>query len=153
MASALNIYNWQILPDRVAVHFGNGGEPNGWAGKDSNFFITQGLYVFMFLMFYGSPFLISKIPSRWVNIPNRDYWLNPENRNITQTKMTTFMSEMGIYILLFFIYIGQLTVQANLNPSVRLDESEFCIALWIFCILIIYWMVKFLLAFRKPSNA
>lgn len=152
LATVLNLYVWQILPDRVAVHFGHGGRPNGWAGKDANFLMIQGMYVFLFLMFYYLPVLVSKTPSRWVNLPNRNFWMSPENRDITRQKIANFMYEMGIYFFLFFVFIGYLTAQANLNPPVQLDESKFLIAMMIFWILIIYWTVKLFIAFRIPKK-
>lgn len=152
MITVMNVIAWDVLPDQVAVHFGQGGQPNGWASKDSNFFIMQGLYVFLFLMFYYTPVLVFKTPSQWISLPNRDFWLSPENIEITKQKITNAMYEFGIYMFLFFGVIGYLTTQANQNPPVRLDESRFMIGLIAFFGLTAYWTVKFILAFRLPKN-
>ena len=151
-ATVMNIISWQMLPDRVATHFGEDGRPNGWMSKDNNLFILQGLYVFLFLIFYFMPVLIVKTPAKYVSLPNRDYWLSPENRKMTMDKIAAAMYEFGIYLFLFFIGIGYLTTQANLDPPVRLDESKFIIMLILFFGLTIYWTVKFMLAFRLPKH-
>jgi len=152
IVTLMNVWAWQMLPDKVATHFGENGRPDGWMSKDTNFLIMQALYLFLFLMFYYTPVLIFKTSAKWVSLPNREYWLCDENREITQKKISSGMYEYGIYLFLFFAFLGYLTLQANLNPPVRLDESAFLIALVIFLSLTIYWTVRFILMFRLPKN-
>src|SRR5262245_22730327 len=33
IAAAILLLNWQSLPERWVVHWGRGGQPNGWATK------------------------------------------------------------------------------------------------------------------------
>ena len=152
LATLLNMVALQMLPDRVATHFGKDGRPDGWMAKDQNFYIMQGLYLFLFLMFYFMPALIVKTPVRYVSLPNRDYWLSAENREKTVEKIAGGMYVYGILLFLFFVAIGYLTTEANLNDPVRLDESKFGIALVLFLMLTIIWTVRFMLAFRLPEG-
>ena len=151
LLTVMNIITWHMLPDRVASHFGKDGQPDGWLSKNSHFFLMQGLYVFMFLMFYFSPVLIFKVPPQSVNLPNRDFWLSPENREQTRQKISNAMYEMGVYIFLFFGFIGYLAFQANQDPPFCLNESIFIIGLCGFFALTIYWIIKFMLSFKKPN--
>ncbi|MBN2102675.1 DUF1648 domain-containing protein [bacterium] len=152
IVTLMNVFAWQLLPEKIATHFGKGGRPNGWMSKDANFVVMQGLYLFLFLMFYYSSVLIFKTPQKWISLPNREYWLREENRDITRQKISNGMYEYGIYLFLFFGFIGHLTMHANLNPPVRLDESRFLIALFLFLGLTVYWTVKFILMFRLPKS-
>ena len=72
----LAVLAWQVavLPDRVATHFGAGGEPDGWSSKG-------GAVAFSALMplvvVYPMP-LMSLLALRWpqsINVPNRDWWV------------------------------------------------------------------------------
>jgi uncharacterized membrane protein len=66
------------LPERVATHFGAGGEPNGWMSRAGHvrFTLLFGLIVpaFVIAIFATMP----RFGDRWMNIPNKDYWLAPE---------------------------------------------------------------------------
>jgi uncharacterized membrane protein len=43
---------WDNLPDRVAIHFGLDGEPNGWSGKTSVLFLpTIGVGIYFLMRF------------------------------------------------------------------------------------------------------
>lgn len=152
LMTMLNVFIWDAMPERVAVHFGANGRPNGWASRNDNFWMLQGLYVFMFLMFYFSGAWILKIPARYVNLPNKDYWFRPENEAAARDKISRAMMEMGILQFLFFGSIGYMTMQANLHPPVRLDGSAMKTLLILFFGCILLWTVRLILAFRKPSS-
>lgn len=153
ICTVLNIWTWAQLPDRIATHFGKGGNANGWGDKDSNMLIMQGLYVFFLLMFLGIPKLIGNTADRYMNLPNKAYWLKPENRKKAREITTQFMHEMGIYLFLFFAVIGQMTFEANMNPPPRINESHFFTALILFFVMIFAWMIRLFRAFRVPKQA
>lgn len=71
----LGILAWQVavLPERVPMHFGAGGEADGWSSKG-------GALVFSVLMpllvVFPMP-LLSLLAVHWpmsINVPNRDWW-------------------------------------------------------------------------------
>jgi hypothetical protein len=78
------------LPDRVAIHFGLGGAPAGWASSLAS--------------------------------------------------------------ALIMLFVGLLTLRANLSHPVRLDENLFLSGLWIFLAYTVYWTVVLLRAFREPKT-
>jgi len=69
-----------VLPDRVAIHFGVDGLADGWATKQMHVLLITGLHVVLFLALYIQPWLVMKVPARWISMPHKDYWLAPENR-------------------------------------------------------------------------
>src|SRR3954468_21478203 len=71
------------LPDRVATHFGAGGEPDGWMSRSSHL-LFMGVFGLAFPLFVvGLFFILRFLPDSGLNIPHRDYWLAPERRSET----------------------------------------------------------------------
>lgn len=71
----LGILAWQVavLPDRVATHFGFGGEANGWSSKAGALAFSVLLPL---LVVFPMP-LMALLALRWpssINAPNREWW-------------------------------------------------------------------------------
>src|SRR3954464_14778001 len=43
--------NWDQLPDRMAVHFGAGWQPNGYTSREGSLMLALGISAFMLLSF------------------------------------------------------------------------------------------------------
>ncbi len=148
----LSIASLAILPSRVAIHFGLGGRADSWAPSYINVLLFIGTNIFLFLCFYFTPRLIFMFPSRWINLPNKDYWLRPEHKNRMLSQFSSLMLEFGTALFLFLFTVQLLTIQANLFHPVRLNEKVFISALIIFLTYSVYWCVKFFKAFRIPGG-
>jgi uncharacterized membrane protein len=149
----LNIFTYVILPDKIAIHFGRGGRADSWASKEINFLIFLGMEILMFLIFWYSPALVMKTPAKWVNLPNKSFWLAEENKPLTKQKMESLMSEFGIAFFVFFFFISILTLDANLSDPVKLNEPLFLTFLFIFLIYTVYWCIKLYISFRVPKKS
>ncbi len=57
---------WNHLPERVPIHFGIGGDPNGWSSKIGLMFITGGLVV-------GTYLIMLIIPKRKITVEQMGY--------------------------------------------------------------------------------
>ena len=148
---AVSVAGLFLLPDRVAVHFGAGGEPNGWGPKWQGFPIFLCMDFLFLGLFLCSHRIVFWFSPRWVNLPNKDYWLQPEHKEETSEKLTQSMLRFGIAFFLFFLVVGWLTLSANLSHPVRLEESAFLAALGAFLAYTLYWTVRFYLDFRIPA--
>ncbi len=148
-----NFLSYVILPDEVAIHFGRGGRANSWAPKEINCLVFLGLDILLFLLFWYSPALAMKTPAKWVNLPNKSFWLAEENKPLTKQKMESLMSEFGIAFFVFFFFISILTLDANLSDPVKLNEPLLLIFLSIFLIYTVYWCIKFYQSFRVPKES
>jgi uncharacterized membrane protein len=147
-----NILSYAILPDEVAIHFGRGGRPDSWAPKEINCLIFLGIDILLFFMFWYSPVLVIKTPAKWVNLPNKSFWLAEENKPIAKQKLESLMSEFGIAMFVFFFFISILTLDANLSNPVKLNESMFLLELAIFLVYTVYWCIKLYRSFRVPKS-
>jgi hypothetical protein len=146
----LALISLAILPDWVAIHFGYGGTPDDWTTNLTNTLIMSGLHTLVFCSVYFSPKLLMTVPSKWISLPNRDYWLMAEHRTQAVARFSQFMWQFGTALFLFMLVAGLLTIKANLSEPVRLDERPFLIALMIFLTYTAYWTIALLRAFRIP---
>ncbi|WP_316366088.1 DUF1648 domain-containing protein [Candidatus Thiodiazotropha sp. CDECU1] len=140
------------LPDRVAIHFGQGGMPDGWASSLTGTLIMLGVHCLLFCSLYFSPRLLALVPAKWVSLPNRDYWLRPERHSQAIVKFSQYMWQFGTALFMFMLFTGLLSLKANLSDPVRLDEGPLLVALVVFLIYTGYWTLRLLRAFRIPPK-
>ena len=148
----LSLASLAILPDSVAIHFGLDGAPDGWASNLTNTLSMLGVHTLVFFALYFSPRLISTVPSKWINLPNRRFWLTPQRRHLAAEKLSHHMWWFGTAVFLFMLFAGLLTMRANRSDPVRLDESLFLTGLAIFLAYTVYWIVAMVRAFRIPKT-
>jgi uncharacterized membrane protein len=146
----LSLVSLAILPDRVAIHFGSGGAPDGWASNQTNTLLMLGVHILVFCSLYFSPKLISAVPSKWVSLPSRGFWLSPQRRHLAAEKLTVLLRQFGTAVFLFMLFAGLPTIRANRSDPVRLDESLFLPGLVIFLVYTVYWIVALVRTFRVP---
>lgn len=111
-----------------------------------------GIHILVFCSLYFSPKLLETVPRKWISLPNRDYWLQPERRSHTMVRFRRHIWQFGTAIFLFMFFAGLLTLRANLSDPVRLDERLFLVGLVIFLAYTVYWVVALLRAFRVPKT-
>jgi hypothetical protein len=141
-----------LSPSRVAIHFGAGGEPNGWAPAYLNALIITGLNLLFFATFFFLPRLIAATPSRWISLPNKEYWLKRENRDRMQSMLAGYSCQIGTITLAFMFIVGLLQLDANLSNPVQFRERLFWWPFGLYIAYTIYWTVRMAVAFRKPAK-
>jgi len=148
----LAIASWFVLPAQAAIHFGLGGAPDGWASSRSSTLLMLGMRTIVFCALYVSPRLLMRVPRRWINLPNRDYWLQPAHRVQAVVRLRQHLWHFGTALFVFIFLVGLLTLRANPSDLVRLDERLFLTALGVFLLYTVYWTVSLLRAFRVPKR-
>jgi len=141
-----------ILPDQVAIHFGRGGCPDGWASKEMNAIVFLVLETPMFLLLWFGPSLPLGVTKRFVSLPNKGYWLREENLPAFKGKLKHLMAQFGAAFFLFFFFTGLLTVQANLSEPVRLNEKAFVPIVFMFLGYTVVWTIGLFRSFRVPGE-
>jgi len=152
MTVIFNILSLIILPDRVAIHFGGGGQPDSWGSKEINCLLFIGIESLIFILIWFSPTLMMKTPPSMINLPNKKYWLSDENKGATKQKLHSLMMEFGVAIMSFFLIVFLLTTSANLSEPVRLNESLFFAFLIVFLIYSVFWTIKLYRSFKLPKK-
>lgn len=149
LAVAFVLGTGDSLPPMVAAHFIAGGTANGFMPLAMYFGFTitvlVGLPLFIALL-SGS---ITLLPSRFINLPNREYWLAPEHQADTLLYLRKQGYRFGLLLILFLCFIHWLVVVANAHSPPHFPESWFFIGLALFLISLAFWVGRFILYFRR----
>lgn len=154
---AFGYFNWMRiypkLPQRIAVHFGYDGTPNGWAPKDGLLWTTLIVLAILSVTTMGIPRLVTAVSGDRMNLPHRAYWLAPECRKQTMG----FIEAQGIWfgcgVLLLLYAAFQLAVNANLSPDKRFNFHTMWNALGVFFFVAVVWVLHFVQHFyRVPDD-
>lgn len=140
-----------MLPDQVAIHFRGNGVPDAWASKWANALIFMVIQIPLFALCMSVGRLTLNIPARWLSLPNKDYWLKPENRVELEARFSTLMEEFGFALFVFLFIVGLLTLDANLSDPVRLNEPLFLVFFAGFMLYVPYWLVKVFRRLKVPQ--
>ncbi len=157
---SLIILMWQIfssygkLPEKMATHFDLSGNPNGWSSK-RGFFIGWSALIFgMNAMWLLSVVLIPRLLRKestrgMLNIPNRDYWLETDERKKECARLiNTMMISTAFLINLMLIVISHGIIQSNI--TMRVGNMWL---LWVMTgIMLGFVFVYLFTAFRKPKD-
>jgi uncharacterized membrane protein len=148
----LSLVSFVLLPSRVAIHFGIGGMADNWAPSYVSTLFFIGTNTFLFLSLYFTPRLVFMFPGKWINLPNKDYWLRMENKDRTVAMFSSLMWEFGTALFLFLFVAELLAIQANLSQPVKLNEKLLISALILFLLYTVYWCIKLFRSFRLPKE-
>jgi len=127
-------YHRQRLPDVVASHFGASGVANGWMPRDTHVLLAQGLFIFLTAMFCFMGWIMSRIPAKWVNLPNKDYWFATEREADTRHHLSGWGYGFGAVVNLFLIFAFHLVYLANLSDPVAFDSTTMMVGLVAFVV-------------------
>lgn len=137
------------MPDVVASHFDGLGEPNNWSGRNGFFGLYIAMLTLLVLVFFYAPGWSEKRARFGMKIPNREYWLAPEQLDQTREFFRRQMLVMGVVHLSLAIFAVQLVIQANFDQAPRLHHS-IAWALGLYFVILLGWLIHFFLHFRKP---
>ena len=120
------------MPEVVASHFVAGGAANGFMprGQYVGLMLAVVLLVPLLLFFIGR--LSSRLPTQFINLPNRQYWLAPERRAATLASLGNFGVWAAYATLGFLCLVHWFVVQANLQHPPRLEQPPLVGAMSLF---------------------
>src|SRR5512141_1551506 len=137
------------LPPVVASHFVVGGAANGFMPR-------SGYLLFTIILLAGLPLLIvflsslsTFLPVRFINLPNREYWLAPERQDETLSYLREQGSHFGVMLIVFLCFVHWLVIRANSHNPPLFPESLFLIGMAVFLIGLVVWLGRFVAHFRR----
>jgi len=145
-------YNYPQLPGVVASHFNAQGLPNGWQTKSAFFAVFVGVSVLAVLVGFGIPRIISAIPPRLINLPNKQYWLAPQHLEETRAFLNTYFAWFGCAVFLVMILAFDHAMQSNLHPDNRPAISRMWYIPAGFVLFMLLWTIRMLLRFSRVSR-
>ncbi len=144
-------YQRQSLPEVVASHFGGSGVANGWMPRDTHVLLAQGLFVFLTAMFCFMGWIMARIPAKWVNLPNKDYWFSTEREADTRRHLSGWGYGFGAVVNLFLIFAFHLVYRANLSSPVAFDNTAMIMGLMVFVVLTLGGVIALLLRYGREQ--
>jgi hypothetical protein len=144
---------WFLAPAQMASYFNFQGNPDGFMPK-FQFFVSQ-IQVALVVIGLGllMQLLVLIIPARWINLPNRDYWLIPEHHDALMENLSSFGFALFGGILLV-VQIGfELSTYANLQATVHFSAQIMLPAIagfMIFSAMLLFFLTR---SFRLPSDS
>jgi serine/threonine-protein kinase len=148
---ALLAATYDQWPEHVATHFNLEGDPDGWMGRETNIAVYLALGFAMPLILYGIFSLVGIFPTRFVNMPQRDYWLAPERKAVTMRELRRQSLWLGCLMLLFFAGLYVLALEANQQNPVKLSVKSMLLLLGGFLSGVAVWVVLFYRRFWKAE--
>ncbi len=153
-ACFLGFWAWSgpQLPSRVATHFNFSGEPNGWMTRAGNqeFMLLFGFGFPLFLVFicWATRF----VPTGFVNIPNRQYWLAPERREHTSSYLVHHSLWLACLAVLLCIGIDYATLEANKQAPPHLSTPLVLLIIGLFLTGTAVWVVRLFQHFKRTDE-
>ncbi len=148
-AAAYIVVSASSLPPVVASHFDASGAPNGFMAREA-------YLVFMLCLTLGLPLLLllprmllGLVPVRFINLPNRDYWLSQERSGETIRFLRNHSLWLSALVLLLLCFVHRVVVDANAVQPPHLQASSLVIGLAAFIVGMAVWLVALIVRFRK----
>jgi serine/threonine-protein kinase len=139
------------LPEPLATHFNGAGRPNGWMNQRTFALFQLGLLGFIAFVFGVAGAAARVMPARFVNLPNRDYWLTEENRPQAMARLSRHLGWLFCGIVVFLGVTNHLVFVANASVGGPwLDGPRLGVVLAIGVACLVAWMVQLRRLFRVP---
>jgi len=113
----------ETMPPRVAAHFAVGGHADGWMDRSR---YLAGMAIVLLALPLGSTLLLGVmrvLPVELLNIPNRDYWLAPAQRDATYRALLVLGADLGIGEALAISALHALVMDAQGHADILSDWS------------------------------
>lgn len=148
LSLALAVYS--TSPAVVPVHFGPSGVPDRW-GSPLEVLVVQGCVIGLTTLLFGAlPQVIRHGPSTLINLPNKEYWLAPERREVAAVTFARWANVLGTAVNVLMIALQVLlapdaegAVTPAYSPSILLG------AFLAFTALSCVWLAR---SYRLPER-
>lgn len=140
---------YRELPAKVACHFDNHGQPNGWMSRRADAEILSVVALLVPALVIGTMGAADRIPLSFINLPHREYWLSPERRRAVLSVLRRYALWFATANVLFLTNVLVQMVEANLNTPHNLDMSRFTNSVILYLVLTSIWTFLLLRRFSR----
>ena len=144
---------WFVAPAQMASHFNFQGNPDGFMPK-LEFFASQ-LQVSLMVVGLGllMQLIVLVIPAKWMNTPNKEYWLVPEHHDQLVENLSSFGFALFGTVLLVLQVGFELSVYANLQKPVLFGAQIMLAVIGAFFVFSAYLLFMLTRSFRIPPGS
>jgi hypothetical protein len=139
------------LPPLVASHFDVSGAANGFMPRADYVIGMLVTLVSAGLLVAFLPFALPLLGDSRINLPNRQYWLEPARRAQTFVYLRLHGLSFASALVLFLAYVHWLVLQANLRQPPQLSTSSMITALAVFLAIVAIWLNALHARFRDRA--
>jgi len=143
------IVTGDALPPVVASHFVAGGAANGFMPRSTYLRFMVALVICLPLLIALLASITSLLPVRFINLPNREYWLAPERQADSLSYLRKHSSRFGVLLVIFLCFVHWLVVQANSQSPAQFPESMFFPGMAAFLVGLVIWLGALVVHFRR----
>jgi len=137
------------LPELVASHFDASGVPNGFMPRSTYLTVTLAIVVGVPLLLMLPLYLASSGSGTRLNLPNKEYWLDPKRRAETVAYLRGQAQLFSVAICLFVSYVHWLVVGANARQPPQLSSSALLVALAVLLVALVVWLATLYGHFKR----
>jgi uncharacterized membrane protein len=155
IALALGLRIWEVwpdLPETMASHFGVSGRPDAFMSKHHFFVVMAWIGGGSIASLFVAPALMRRLPAKWINLPNRDYWLADAARRETAiARMANSLHWMAAATTALLAVAIELAIRANLERTNFAHGTfmVFLVGYFVFVIGVVLWKRR---VFDVPSH-
>jgi uncharacterized membrane protein len=111
------------LPDKIPTHFDHHGRANAWASPAAFARLYWGVILGLFGISSALALALQSLPSRFINLPRRDYWFSPSRQARTRYEFAERLLGLCAVTLVFFLLLFHLSVRSALDGSGVLGDD------------------------------
>ena len=106
------------------------------------------LYTLLAAAILWAPRLLRRCPGRWIDIPNRGYWLQPANLAEAARKIQARLLTFGVVTFLFLLLVGLLVLRFQQAPQPQPELWALRSVTLFFLVYAVYWLLALRRDFR-----
>jgi len=138
----------ESLPPVVASHFAVGGVANGFMPRATYLRFMVALVLCLPLLIALLASITSLLPVRFINLPNREYWLAPERQANSLAYLRNHGARFGVLLVVFLCFVHWLVVRANSLSPAQFPVSMFFPGFAAFLVGLVIWLGALVVHFR-----
>lgn len=143
-------YHYPLMPTKMASHFGPSGQADGWMPKDAFMIMNASLLLFTAVLLGNIGNRLQSFPNDSINLPNREYWLAPEQRGQTFRVIHGYFLWFAAATNILLAAIIHLVYRANLSPLPSLGSLTWVI-LGAYLVYVLCWTVSLTRHFKRDK--
>ena len=141
-AGAYFQHYYALLPSVMASHFDARGIPNGWSSKQTFSEIFAWMTVLGAVLVFGMPKIIAVTPMQLINLPNKQYWLGPEQRAASLEFLSGWFAWFGCAVYAVIVVAFDYAVQANLHAGEKPNPTWTWYRVGLFGSFTVVWTIR-----------
>ena len=154
-ASIYFSHYYPLLPNVIASHFDQHGFANGWQGKRNFFEFFAGMTALSAFLVFAIPAIVAIMPRQLINLPNKEYWLAPEQWASSKRFLSAWFAWFGCAVYFVVIAAFDYAIQTNLHPPNTPNPARLWYVLAFFVAFALIWTIRLFARFGrlpcKPS--